>query len=75
MKLKDFPWDGWLQLGIDARPQAAWNPIAGFNDDFGRLMWFAISDPAVLPSPYDANWMFNCFSDVAIHTPAVMELE
>jgi hypothetical protein len=64
VKLKDFPWNGWLQLGIDARPQAAWNPIAGFNDDFGRLMWFAISDPAVLPSPYDANWMLNRFSDV-----------
>jgi hypothetical protein len=64
VKLKDFPWNGWLQLGIDARPQAAWNPIAGFNDEFGRLMWFAISDPAVLPSPYDANWMLNRFSDV-----------
>jgi hypothetical protein len=64
VKLKDFPWNGWLQLGIAARPQAAWNPIAGFNDEFGRLMWFAIADPAVVPSPYDANWMLNRFSDV-----------
>src|SRR5262249_38101345 len=35
-KLKDFPWNGWLQLGIDAPPLAAWNPIAGFGDGFGR---------------------------------------
>jgi hypothetical protein len=64
VKLKDFPWNGWLQLGIAARPEAAWNPIAGFNDEFGRLLWFAVADPAVLPSPYDANWMLNRFSDV-----------
>jgi len=64
VKLKDFPWNGWLQLGIGAKPQAAWNPVAGFNDDFGRLLWFALSDPAVVPSPYDANWMLNRFSNV-----------
>jgi len=64
VKLKDFPWNGWLQLGLGAQPQAAWNPVAGFNDDFGRLLWFALSDPAVVPSPYDANWMLNRFSNV-----------
>jgi hypothetical protein len=64
VKLKDFPWNGWLQLGLGAQPQAAWNPVAGFNDDVGRLLWFALSDPAVLPSPYDANWMLNRFSNV-----------
>ena len=46
VKLKDFPWNGWLQLGLDARPSAAWNPIGGFTDEFGRLMWFAVGDPA-----------------------------
>jgi hypothetical protein len=65
VKLKDFPWNGWLRLGIDAPARAAWNPVAGFDDAFGRLMWFAIGDPALMPSPYDAGWTLNRFSDVA----------
>ena len=64
VKLKDFPWNGWLALGIGERPNAAWNPIAGFTDAFGRLMWSAVADPALLPSPYDSEWMFNRVSDV-----------
>ena len=64
VKLKDFPWNGWLALGVDGRPTAAWNPIAGFNDRFGRLAWSALSDPALLPSPYEAGWMLNRISDV-----------
>ena len=64
VKLKDFPWNGWLALGIDARPAAAWNPIAGFTDDFGRLMWSAVSDPALIPSPNDFSWMLNRMSEV-----------
>jgi hypothetical protein len=64
VKLKDFPWNGWLALGLDARGQAAWNPIAGFTDPFGRLMWAALGDPAAVPSPYDASWVLNRISDV-----------
>jgi len=64
VKLKDFPWNGWLALGIDAQPMAAWNPIAGMTDPFGRLMWFALGDPALLPSPYEAGWMLNRIGDV-----------
>ncbi len=64
VKLKDFPWNGWLQLGLDGRPAAAWNPIGGFTDAFGRLMWFAIADPAAIPSPYEATWMLNRISEV-----------
>jgi hypothetical protein len=64
VKLKDFPWNGWLALGIDAKPTAAWNPIGGFTDGFGRLMWFALGDPALIPSPYDGRWMLNRISDV-----------
>ena len=64
VKLKDFPWNGWLSLGIEAPPTAAWNPVAGFTDDFGRLMWAAIGDPALIPSPNDAGWMLNRISDV-----------
>jgi hypothetical protein len=64
VKLKNFPWNGWLSLGINARPSAAWNPIAGFNDPFGRLVWFALADPAVLPAPNDAHWTINRIADV-----------
>jgi len=64
VKLKDFPWNGWLQLGLDARPTAAWNPIGGLNDEFGRMMWFAVGDPAAIPSPYEAGWVLNRISDV-----------
>ncbi len=64
VKLKDFPWNGWLRLGTPAPPQAAWNPVGGFTDDFGRLMWFAVGDPAAMPSPYDHGWVLNRISEV-----------
>jgi hypothetical protein len=64
VKLKDFPWNGSLALGTEGRSDAAWNPVAGFTDPFGRLAWYAIGDPAAIPSPYDANWTFNRISDV-----------
>jgi hypothetical protein len=69
VKLKDFPWNGWLFLGMGARPVAAWNPIAGLTDPFGRLMWFALGDPAVIPSPYESTWMLNRVSDVQASPP------
>ena len=64
VKLKDFPWNGWLQLGLEPRASATWNPVGGFTDPFGRLMWFAVADPAAIPTPYDATWTLNRFSDV-----------
>jgi hypothetical protein len=64
VKLKDFPWNGWLALGIDGKPAAAWNPIGGMVDPFGRLMAFAVGDPALLPSPYEAGWMLNRIADL-----------
>jgi hypothetical protein len=64
VKLKDFPWNGWLTLGIDSSADAAWNPIGGFSDPFGRALWSAVGDPALLPQPYDAGWMLNRISDV-----------
>jgi hypothetical protein len=66
VKLKDFPWNGWLHLGLARGPAAAWNPVGGFTDEFGRLMWFAIGDAAVIPSPYDAGWTLNRISDVEV---------
>jgi hypothetical protein len=65
-KLKDFPWNGWLKLGIAAAPTAAWNPVGGMTDPFSRLMWSAMDDPALLPSPYDAGWMLNRIADLPI---------
>ncbi|MCW3477472.1 hypothetical protein OL599_23165 [Rhodovastum sp. RN2-1] len=64
VKLKDFPWNGWLRLGIATRSEAAWNPIAGFNDPAGRLIWSALGDPAAFPAPYGDGWILNRFADV-----------
>lgn len=64
VKLKDFPWNGWLRLGLAGAPVAAWNPVGGFTDAFGRLMWFAVGDLAMLPASYDSTWMLNRVSDV-----------
>jgi hypothetical protein len=64
VKLKDFPWNGWLQLGLAGGPQSAWNPVGGFTDPFGRLMWFAIGDAATIPTPNDATWTLNRISEV-----------
>jgi hypothetical protein len=59
VKLKDFPWNGWLTLGVPSRPRAAWNPVAGFRDPTGRLVWLALGDPAFLPSPHGVGWVPN----------------
>lgn len=58
-KLKDYPWNGRLQLGVRGRPEAAWNPVAGFSDAAGRLIWAALGDPALIPSPVNAGWLPN----------------
>ncbi len=58
-KLKDYPWNGSLHLGVPARAQAAWNPVAGFTDPAGRLMWSALGDPALIPFPFNASWVAN----------------
>ena len=54
----------WLMLGIDAQPDAAWNPIAGFTDGFGQLLWSALGDPALFSAPYGSGWMLNRIADV-----------
>jgi hypothetical protein len=57
VKLKDFPWNGWLRLGVPTRPAAAWNPVAGFTDPAGRLLWAALGDPGLLPTPYAGGFI------------------
>jgi hypothetical protein len=60
VKLRDFPWNGWLNVGAPAPPSSARNPVAGgFADAFGRLVWSALADPAFLPSPHGAGWIGN----------------
>jgi hypothetical protein len=58
-KLKAFPWNGELRIGIAEPPAGVWNPIGGFGDPFGRLVWAAVGDPAVLPRPAGTGWMPN----------------
>ena len=58
-KLKDFPWNGSLDLATPARPASAWNPIGGFTDRASRLVWAAIGDPALFPAPGGAEWVEN----------------
>ncbi|MFZ1059681.1 MAG: hypothetical protein WAP47_10905 [Candidatus Rokuibacteriota bacterium] len=57
VKLKDFLWNGWLRLGVETRPRAAWNPMGGFTDAAGRLIWSAVGDLAEFPAPYAASWV------------------
>ena len=59
VKLKDFPWNGVLRLGMNEEPEAAWNPVGGFTDATGRLIWSAVGDPALMPVPYNASWIPN----------------
>jgi len=56
-KLKDFPWNGWLKVGVAGRATAAWNPVAGFTDAPGRLLWAAVGDPGLIPAPYAAGFV------------------
>ncbi|MGH8725855.1 MAG: hypothetical protein ACREU1_13425, partial [Burkholderiales bacterium] len=60
VKLRDFPWNGWLNVAAPAAPASAWNPVmGGFGDAFGRLLWSALADPAFLPSPHGSGWIEN----------------
>jgi hypothetical protein len=59
VKLKEYPWNGELHLGVRERSGGAWNPVAGFTDPMGRLIWSAIADPAMIQFPFNASWMPN----------------
>ena len=59
VKLKDFPWNGWLAMGVDGGARAAWNPVAGFTDPAGRLVWAAVGDPALLLDPDNGRFIPN----------------
>lgn len=59
VKLKDFLWNGWLRLGVEAKTGSAWNPLGGFGDAAGRLIWAAVGDLAQLFHPYNSTWIAN----------------
>ncbi len=59
VKLKDFLWNGWLRVGVATPPRAAWNPLGGFTDPAGQLIWAAVADPAEFPAPFSATWVAN----------------
>ena len=75
VKLKDFPWNGWLKLGIASRAAAAWNPIGGFSDPAGRLVWAAVGDPAFIPAPYSSEWLANRVTAATMTRPPTSEIE
>jgi hypothetical protein len=58
-KLKDFPWNGVLRIGVAGPAASPWNPVAGFGDPLGRLVWGAVGDTAMLPNPHGAGWIAN----------------
>ena len=58
MKLKDFPWNGWLSVGVEGRARRL-EPVAGFSDPAGRLVWAAVGDPALLLDPDNARFIPN----------------
>jgi hypothetical protein len=64
VKLKDYPWNGVLRLGVPKPPAAAWNPVAGFTDPAGRLIWSALSDPAGFPAPYGSGWELDRMANI-----------
>ncbi len=68
VKLKDFPWNGWLALGMGASASSAWNPVGGMTDPFGQQLLFAVGDPALVPAPYDVGWMLNRIADLPAST-------
>jgi hypothetical protein len=59
VKLKEYPWNGKLHLGVPHPSHSAWNPVGGFTDAAARLMWWAVADPAMIPFPFSASWMPN----------------
>lgn len=69
VKLKDFPWNGWLHLGTEAKPTSAWNPMGGFTDETGALLWAAVGDPAFLPAPRASDWVANRVRPLRLDSP------
>ena len=59
VKLKEYPWNGKVRLAVRDRSAAAWNPVAGFSDVMGHLIWAAVGDPAMIQFPFNASWMPN----------------
>ena len=76
VKLKDFLWNGWLRVGVAGKMGAAWNPVGGFDDAPGRIIWAAIGDPAQISHPYNSTWIPNrvAVSPVTFDAPLAGEV-
>src|SRR5207302_719096 len=72
VKLKGLPWNGWLRVSTATRPAAAWNPIAGFSDEAGTLIWSVLGHAAVLPEPSGVGWLPNRVRAVEVSGPVEM---
>lgn len=60
VKLRDFPWNGWLNVAVPALPAGEWNPlVGGFGDAFGSFIAHAVIDGALFPSPHGGGWVAN----------------
>jgi hypothetical protein len=60
VKLRDFPWNGWLHVAAPAPPAGDWNPVVGgFGGAFGALAAHALLDAALFPSPQGGGWVAN----------------
>ncbi|MBR0784825.1 hypothetical protein [Bradyrhizobium iriomotense] len=73
VKLKDFLWNGSLRIGIDPHPTAAWNPVAGFTDSAGRLVWSTVGDNAFLPIPFNSRWVQNRAEVRTVDEPSIKQ--
>ena len=73
VKLKDFPWNGWLTVGVPERPAAAWNPVAGFTDPRAGSSGSPSAIPPFSPSPHGAGWIPNrvTVAQVDLGTPSL----
>src|SRR5207249_5799290 len=72
VKLKDFPWNGWLRVAAATRPAAAWNPIAGVTHEAGALVWSVLGGGAGLPEPSGGGWFPDRVRAVDVSGPAAV---
>lgn len=68
VKLRLFPWNGWLLVGLNTDKQTYYNPILGFDDAWGKHLWMAMSDSAVVFQPYNTSVEPNRVVWVSVET-------
>ena len=69
VKLRLFPWNGWLLVGLDVERSSAYNPVLGFTDKWGRNLWMMLSDSASVFQPYNGSWEVNRVVWMEVESP------